>query len=64
VKTANFSLFRTLPINSNEVINKGIVFTELFATESGSNGVFEFYDLFKAYLLDEDKRKQINDIIR
>lgn len=51
-------------VDYNEALNMASVLCEVFGIESGSNGVFEFYDLFKSYLLDESKRNAINEIIR
>lgn len=46
-----------------EVGNMTPVICEVFGIQSGSAGDIDFYRLFQSYLLDKEKREQINRII-
>lgn len=50
-------------INTHDTFDMVKVLCETFAIESGSAGDVDFYRLLQAYLLDETKRNQINNII-
>lgn len=50
-------------LDYNEVSEMTPVVSTVFNIMSGSAGDINFYKLFQAYLLDEEKRKRINEII-
>lgn len=50
-------------LNSTQIRLGVIAFTDVLNIRSGSAGTHNLYQLLEAYLLDEEKRKEINRII-
>ncbi|TSJ42259.1 hypothetical protein [Fluviicola chungangensis] len=50
-------------LDYQEVCEMTPLICEAFGIMSGSAGDIDFYRLFQSYLLDKDKREQINQII-
>jgi transcriptional regulator with XRE-family HTH domain len=47
-----------------EILNAGILITDVLNIRSGSSGDFQLYDLLQKYFNDEIARKEINKIVK